>query len=140
VGITVVVYGVVALIVKMDDVGLAMAGRDSRASQRLGRMLVTGMPKVLAWLSVIGTAAMLWVGGHILLVGFDELGWHAPYHLVHQLEKVVHGVPGLGSVLGWIVNTLASALVGLVVGVVLVFLVERLPFRRSKRESVAHAD
>ena len=140
VGITVVVYGVVALIVKMDDVGLAMAGRDSRASQRLGRMLVTGMPKVLAWLSVIGTAAMLWVGGHILLVGFDELGWHAPYHLVHQLEKVAHGVPGLGGVLGWIVNTLASALVGLVVGVVLVFLVERLPFRRSKRESVAHAD
>jgi predicted DNA repair protein MutK len=140
VGITVVVYGVVALIVKMDDVGLALAGRDSRASQRLGRMLVIGMPKVLAWLSVIGTAAMLWVGGHILLVGFDELGWHAPYHLVHQLEKVAHGVPGLGGVLGWIVNTLASALVGLVVGVVLVFLVERLPFRRSKRESVAHAD
>ena len=140
VGITVVVYGVVALIVKMDDVGLALAGRDSRASQRLGRMLVIGMPKVLAWLSVIGTAAMLWVGGHILLVGFDELGWHVPYHLVHQLEKVVHGVPGLGGVLGWIVNTLASALVGLMVGVVLVFLVERLPFRRSKRESVAHAD
>jgi predicted DNA repair protein MutK len=140
VGITVVVYGVVALIVKMDDVGLALAGRDSRSSQRLGRMLVAGMPKVLAWLSVIGTAAMLWVGGHILLVGFDELGWHVPYHLVHQLEKVVHGVPGLGGVLGWIVNTLASALVGLVVGVVLVFLVERLPFRRSKRESVAHAD
>jgi predicted DNA repair protein MutK len=53
---------------------------------------------------------------------------------------MVHGVPGLGGVLGWIVNTLASALVGLVVGVVLVFLVERLPFRRSKRESVAHAD
>ncbi|CAN1514084.1 Inner membrane protein YedI [Mycobacteriaceae bacterium] len=140
VGITVVVYGVVALIVKMDDVGLALAGRDSRSSQRLGRMLVAGMPKVLAWLSVIGTAAMLWVGGHILLVGFDELGWHVPYHLVHQLEKVVHGVPGLGGVLGWIVNTLASALVGLVVGLVLVFLVERLPFRRSKRESVAHAD
>jgi predicted DNA repair protein MutK len=140
VGITVLVYGVVALIVKMDDVGLALAGRDSRSSQRLGRMLVAGMPKVLAWLSVIGTAAMLWVGGHILLVGFDELGWHVPYHLVHQLEKVVHGVPGLGGVLGWIANTLASALVGLVVGLVLVFLVERLPFRRSKRESVAHAD
>ena len=139
VGITVVVYGVVALIVKMDDVGLALAGRDSPASQRLGRMLVAGMPKVLAWLSVIGTAAMLWVGGHILLVGFDELGWHAPYHLVHQLEKVVNGVPGVGGVLGWIVNTLASALVGLVVGVVLVMVIERLPFRRkSKAEHVAH--
>lgn len=138
VGITVVVYGVVALIVKMDDVGLSLAGRSSRASQRLGRMLVTGMPKVLAWLSVIGTAAMLWVGGHILLVGFDELGWHAPYHLVHQLEKVVDGVPGLGGVLAWIVNTLASALIGLMVGVVLVMVIERLPFRRLKRESAAH--
>ena len=138
VGITVAVYGVVALIVKMDDVGLSLAGRPSRASQRIGRMLVTGMPKVLAWLTVIGTAAMLWVGGHILLVGFDELGWHAPYHLVHQLEKVVHGVPGLGGVLAWVVNTLASALIGLVVGVVLVMLIQRLPFRRSKPESVAH--
>jgi predicted DNA repair protein MutK len=138
VGITVVVYGAVALIVKMDDVGLSLAGRTSQTSQRLGRMLVTGMPKVLAWLSVIGTAAMLWVGGHILLVGFDELGWHAPYHLVHELEKVVRGVPGLGVVLAWVVNTLASALVGLVVGVVLVMVIERLPFGRSKREPVAH--
>lgn len=138
VGITVVVYGVVALIVKMDDVGLSLAGRTSQTSQRLGRMLVTGMPKVLAWLSVIGTAAMLWVGGHILLVGFDELGWHAPYHLVHELEKVVHRVPGLGVVLAWVVNTLASALVGLVVGVVLVMVIERLPFGRSKSEPVAH--
>jgi predicted DNA repair protein MutK len=67
------------------------------------------------------------------------LGWHAPYHLVHPLEKVVHGVPGVGGVLGWIVNTLASALVGLVVGAVLVMVIERLPFRRkSKAEHVAH--
>ena len=73
--ITVAVYGVVALIVKMDDIGLKLAERPSPRSQRFGRLLVTGMPKLLAWLSVIGTAAMLWVGGHILLVGFDELGW-----------------------------------------------------------------
>ncbi len=77
--ITVVVYGVVGLIVRMDDMGLALAGRDSRGgSQRVGRALVTGMPKVLAVISVVGTVAMLWVGGHILLTGTDELGWHAP--------------------------------------------------------------
>ena len=132
VGITVAVYGVVALIVKMDDIGLKLAGRPSRTLQRLGRMLVTGMPKVLSWLSVIGTAAMLWVGGHILLVGFDELGWTTPYHLVHDLEHLVHGVPGVGGVLGWVANTLASALVGLVVGLIIVTVVEHLPFRRSK--------
>ena len=45
------------------------------------------MPKLLAGLSVVGTAAMLWVGGHILLVGADELGWHGPYDLVHKLEE-----------------------------------------------------
>lgn len=132
VGITVAVYGVVALIVRMDDVGLKLAGRPSRSSQRMGRLLVSGMPKVLSWLSVIGVAAMLWVGGHILLVGFDELGWSAPYHLVHLLEGTVDGVPGVGGVLAWIVNTVASALVGLAVGVILVTVIERLPLRRSK--------
>lgn len=132
VGITAAVYGVVALIVRMDDVGLKLAGRPSRSSQRMGRLLVSGMPKVLSWLSVIGVAAMLWVGGHILLVGFDELGWSAPYHLVHLLEGTVHDVPGVGGVLAWIVNTVISALVGLVVGVILVTVIERLPLRRSK--------
>lgn len=123
VAITVAVYGVVALIVKMDDIGLKMAERPSPRSQRVGRALVTGMPTVLSWLSVIGTAAMLWVGGHILLVGWDEVGWAAPYHLVHTLEHMVHGVPAVGGVLGWFVNTAASAVLGFVVGMVLVALV-----------------
>jgi predicted DNA repair protein MutK len=138
VGITAVVYGVVALIVKMDDVGLKLAERPSPRSQRLGRLLVAGMPKVLNWLSVIGTAAMLWVGGHILLVGFDELGWSAPYHLVHRLEELVHGVPAVGAVLAWTVNTAASALVGLAVGALLVVVVERLPFRRARGQRAGH--
>jgi uncharacterized protein len=132
VGITAAVYGVVALIVKMDDVGLNLAQRSSRLAQRVGRMLVAGMPKVLAWLTVIGTAAMLWVGGHILLVGTKELGWSGPYQVVHHLEHLVHGVPGVGGVLGWVVNTLISALIGLVVGTLLVLVIERLPWRRSK--------
>jgi hypothetical protein len=131
VAITVAVYGVVAMIVKMDDIGLALAERSSAVSQRIGRMLVAAMPKVLSGLSVIGTAAMIWVGGHIVLAGVAELGWAAPYDLVHHLETAVHGVPGVGGVLGWVVNTLASALLGMIIGTVLVFIVERLPRRRA---------
>jgi predicted DNA repair protein MutK len=130
--ITVVVYGVVALIVKMDDVGLRLAERPSPRSQRFGLLLVKGMPKLLAWLSVIGTAAMLWVGGHIILVGFDELGWTTPYHLVHDLEGLVDGVPGIGGVLAWLVNTAASAVVGFVIGAVIATVVDRLPFKKKK--------
>ena len=91
------------------------------------------MPKLLAWLSVIGTAAMLWVGGHILLVGFDELGWATPYHLVHELEHAVDGIAGVGGVLAWLVNTAASAVVGLAVGAVIVMVVEHLPLNRAAR-------
>jgi len=136
--ITVVVYGVVALIVKMDDIGLELAERPSPRSKRVGLLLVTGMPKLLAWLSVIGTAAMLWVGGHILLVGFDELGWTTPYHLVHELELLVQPVPGIGGVLAWLVNTAASALVGFVVGAVIATVVARLPFGKSKAAGAEH--
>jgi predicted DNA repair protein MutK len=136
--ITVVVYGLVALIVKMDDIGLKLAERPSPRSKRIGLLLVTGMPKLLTWLSVIGTAAMLWVGGHILLVGFDELGWTTPYHLVHDLEHLVDGVPGLGGVFAWLVNTAASAVVGFVVGAVIALVVDRLPFGKSKDAAAAH--
>ncbi len=140
--ITAVVYGVVAGIVRMDDVGLRLTQRSSASAQRFGRMLVTGMPKLLAWLTVIGTAAMLWVGGHILLVGADELGWAWPYHLVHDLEHAVDGVAGIGGVLAWVANTLASAIVGLTVGSVLVFVIARLPrlpFGGKDDEDVAAA-
>ena len=137
--ITVAVYGVVALIVRMDDIGLRLAERPSGRARRMGRLLVTGMPKLLAWLSVIGTAAMLWVGGHILLAGLDELGWTTPYHLVHELEDAVGAVAGVGGVLSWLVGTVASAAVGFAVGSVLVAVVARLPRgRRAAGAAAAH--
>ena len=114
--ITAAVYGVVALIVKMDDVGLKLAQRDNAAQQRVGRFLVAAMPKLLATLSAVGTAAMLWVGGHILLVGANELGWHWPYEVAHRAEELVHDVSGVGGVLAWTVNTVLSAILGLAVG------------------------
>ncbi|GAA1744833.1 DUF808 domain-containing protein [Nostocoides vanveenii] len=127
---TALVYGVVALIVKMDDIGLSLAERPSATSQRIGRALVAGMPKVLSVLSTVGIVAMLWVGGHILLKGVDELGWHAPYAAVHHLEESLHGVGGIGGLLGWLANTLASALAGGLVGAVVVLIVSLIHRRR----------
>jgi uncharacterized protein len=130
--ITAGVYGVVALIVKMDDIGLSLAQRSSRAAQRIGRGLVAGMPKVLSTLSAVGTVAMLWVGGHILLVGTDTLGWHWPYGVVHHLEDGVHHATGAaGGVLGWLVNTGISAVIGLLVGSLVVAVVHVLPFGKK---------
>jgi predicted DNA repair protein MutK len=131
-GITALVYGVVALIVKMDDAGLSLTQRSSKVAQRFGHGLVKAMPRLLTVISVVGTVAMLWVGGHILLAGVDELGWHWPYDSVHHIEEDVHhAVSGIGAVLGWLVNTFASAVVGLVVGAVVVAVMHVLPFRRS---------
>src|SRR4029077_20558586 len=119
--LTAVVYGVVAVIVKMDDVGLSLTRTVSRTGQKVGRVLVAGMPNLLSALSAVGTVAMLWVGGHILLVGSDHLGWHTPYGLVHHIENQLHnGVEPAGGVLAWLVNTGASAVIGLVVGAVVV--------------------
>jgi predicted DNA repair protein MutK len=124
--ITLVVYGAVAAIVKMDDIGLSLAQRSSEQAQRFGRFLVKAMPVLLAWLSRIGIAAMLWVGGHILLVGAHELGWDAPYDLVHDLEGLVDGAGSMSGVLTWLANTAASAALGLVVGLAVATVVGRL--------------
>jgi predicted DNA repair protein MutK len=132
IAITLLVYGVVAAIVKMDDAGLALAQRSSAGAQRIGRGLVHAMPRLLAGISVVGTAAMLWVGGHILLVGVDDLGWHAPYDVVHHAEEAVHhAVEGIGGALAWLVNTGASAVVGLLVGAVVVAVMHVLPFGKK---------
>jgi predicted DNA repair protein MutK len=128
IALTVLVYGVVGLIVKMDDIGLSLTGRKGRGVQLFGHALVSGMPRLLAVISVVGTAAMLWVGGHILLVGVGEVGWPAPYEFVHHLEEQVHhAIHGIGAALGWLVNTAASAVVGLVVGAVVVAAMHVLP-------------
>ena len=136
--ITIAVYGVVALIVKMDDIGLSLAQRSSAFAQKVGRGMVNGMPKLLTVISAVGTVAMLWVGGHIELVGLDELGLHAPYDFVHHLEEGVHeAVPALGGVLPWLVNTLASAVLGLAVGAVVILVVHLLPFGKKGAEHQA---
>jgi uncharacterized protein len=107
IGITIAVYGVVGLIVKMDDIGLHMAKRKNTALQAIGRALVKAMPKLLAGLSAIGTAAMLWVGGQIIVHG---LGIHPA------------GLAGLHQgALAWIVDAALCGLFGLVLGALIVW-------------------
>nr|WP_298965318.1 DUF808 domain-containing protein [uncultured Halomonas sp.] len=136
--ITLLVYGVVALLIRMDDIGLKLAQRDSSSMQTLGRGLVTAMPKVLATISVVGTVAMLWVGGHILMVnlGADGTGWfNAPYEWVHHIELGISEATGaLGGTLGWSFNTLCSAVIGFLVGSVVVGVVHLLPIKKAHAE------
>jgi predicted DNA repair protein MutK len=124
--ITAGVYGAVALLVKMDDVGVRLAQtREGRAAS-FGRGLVRAMPVAMSVLSKVGIAAMLWVGGHIILVGLDELGVSVLYDLVHHLEEDVDDALGaVGDVGAWLTNTAASAVLGLVVGAIVVAVMHR---------------
>ncbi len=120
--ITVAVYGAVALIVKMDDVGLHLAGRRNGLATAVGRGLVVGMPKLMALLSTVGTLAMLWVGGNIVVHGLHVLGAHEPYNTIHHwAELAAHAVPeGLAGVIGWLVTAVCDGILGLILGVLLI--------------------
>ncbi len=132
IAITIVVYGAVALIVKMDDVGLHLAAREHPAARRSGRLLVGAMPVLLALLSSVGTIAMLWVGGGILLHGLEELGAPQPAHFAHELSHLVEAAAGpFGAVLGWLAYAVASAIVGLLVGALVAAVVHGISRFRS---------
>lgn len=115
VAITIAVYGVVGLIVKMDDIGLNMAQRKLGATRAIGRAMVRGMPKLLAALSTIGTAAMLWVGGQIIIHGFhvhpaEYLGFHEGA-LAWFADAALCGIFGLalGAIIVWVHHKVAGA-------------------------------
>ena len=134
IAITVLVYGVVAFIVKMDDIGLHLVkeGRTS-GGRLLGRGLLRAMPVLLSVLATVGTAAMLWVGGHILLDGLKKLGLPAPYEAVHHVEHAVHEATGaLGGVLGWLTNSGLSAVFGVIAGGIVAAVVHAVQKARGK--------
>lgn len=125
IAVTVGVYGTVALIVKADDIGVALARRGGFLSGPIGRALVRGVPPFLKVLSIVGTAAMLWVSGGILMHGLHEFGIHAPEQVIHAVSEAVRGaVPLAGDVLAWVAGAVGAALIALAAGGVLVFLVE----------------
>ena len=125
--ITAGVYGVVALIVKLDDIGIHLAERGSAAARSIGNGLVHVVPTMLTALSAIGTAAMLWVGGGIILHGLEEM--HILDALPHALHEwsagAAHRLPVLGAAAEWFLYALGSAVVGLVIGGVIVAIIRQ---------------
>lgn len=127
VGVTVAVYGAVALIVKMDDVGLMMAQNARTGLGRgLGRGLVKAMPKVMKLLSIVGTAAMLWVGGSIIVHGLHDFHIDEPWHSIHVLaEAAGHAVPQASGAVTWAVTAALDGVFGLVLGLLMIPLLSR---------------
>jgi predicted DNA repair protein MutK len=117
IGITALVYGVVALIVKADDLGVLMARGHLAITRAIGRGLVSGMPPLLKLLSLVGTAAMLWVGGGIILHGLAEMGWKAPeYGLLAFAASVGQAVGVAAGFVAWLVHASGGALAGIILG------------------------
>lgn len=122
VGITVAVYGAVALIVKADDVGLYMAENGRIGLIRgIGRAVVRGMPGFLKLLTVVGTAAMLWVGGSIIIHGLEEMGYGWLGHHIHDWAKIVgHMVPSAEGAVEWFAKAFMDGVFGVVLGMLII--------------------
>jgi predicted DNA repair protein MutK len=123
--LTVAVYGVVALLVKADDVGLQLAaGSYPPALRGIGRALVIGMPSLLKALALVGTAAMLWVGGGILIHGLAHYGQATIEHGIHDLAVAAgRAAPFAAGLVEWAVTAASSGTLGLVVGMAVIPLV-----------------
>ena len=120
-GITGMVYGAVALIVKADDAGVWLARRPMAVARAVGRSLVIGMPVLLRVLGVLGTAAMVWVGGGILIHGLEAFGIPAPAHLMEQAaETAAHAIPAAPGLAAWFVGAAISGVLGLAVGALMI--------------------
>ena len=127
--ITVAVYGAVALIVKMDDIGLHMATyRRTATARAIGRGLVAGMPVLMSVLSTVGTAAMLWVGGSIVLHGLEVTHlWAWPYETIHHIaETAAAAVPAAQGFVAWAVQAAIDGVLGLALGLLIIPIVTRV--------------
>lgn len=115
--ITVVVYGSVALIVKADEAGLWLARRGSGFKRMLGRAIVRGVPRFMTMLGVVGTAAMLWVGGDIVIHGAAVLGVSAPEQAIYAVAAAAaDALPTLAGLVKWLVKAAIAGVLGLVAG------------------------
>jgi predicted DNA repair protein MutK len=127
-GITVLVYGAVAMIVKADDLGVRLARQNNGAVAAMGRGLVSGMPGFLAVLGWVGLLAMLWVGGHIVIDGLNKFGVSLPHDLLHGL---MHAVEGAGGVAVWLAEAGGSGVFGLALGALVVAALHAVPKRKA---------
>ncbi len=125
-GMTVLVYGAVALIVRADDIGAAMARSRRSVTSAIGRAIVKGMPGFLRALSFVGMIAMLWVGGGILIHGLAGLGLAGPEHVIHDIAHAAGAaVPAVEGVIAWFVTAAISAVIGLIVGVIVAVVADK---------------
>ena len=126
--VTVMVYGAVALIVKADDAGVFLALKaKTSAGRALGRGLVSGMPAFLEWLSLLGMAAMLWVGGGIILHGLEDFGLAALPHAIHGFATTIGAVMGpLAGLTTWLIDAAIAGLFGLALGWLVARAVQRV--------------
>ena len=126
IAITAGVYGVVALIVKADDFGLwlvnrAPSSRTGAFPRMFGRGLVQGMPYLLKALGAVGTAAMIWVGGGIIIHGAEIFGFAWASHFLHDAgESAAHVAPAFGGIASWLVQAIGSGLAGLLIGLAMI--------------------
>jgi predicted DNA repair protein MutK len=126
IAVTAGVYGVVAIIVKLDDIGLHMAERRAAATRSVGLFLVRSVPGLLKSLSTIGTAAMLWVGGGILLHGLEDLGFERLPHLIHEVaDDIAHNFGPLEPIMAWLAGAIAASIAGIIIGGVIVIIVRQ---------------
>ena len=132
IGITVLVYGTVALLVKMDDAGLKLSQVGRLAATRsFGLWMVKFMPRLMTIISIVGTAAMLWVGGNIIVHGLEVLNWHAPYDLIKGVAAAAAEAIGVAhGFVNWVVTAALDGVVGLALGLLLLPVVTRaiIPF------------
>ena len=129
---TVGVYGLVAAIVKMDDAGVYLSQKGSSAAQGVGKLLLATAPKLMKFLSVVGTAAMFMVGGGII-----AHAWAPLHHFAEEAAHVTAGVPGVGGVLAAITPTVVDALAGVLVGAIVLAVVSVVQRMRGKK-AAAH--
>jgi predicted DNA repair protein MutK len=130
--ITVGVYGVVGFIVKMDDIGLHMAQRSTAIERGVGRGLVYAMPVLMQILSVVGTAAMLWVGGGLIVHGLHEFHLDTIPGAIHHVAQGAAGaLPAIGPVVDWVVNAIGAGIVGLVIGGIIVGVMHVIPSKKK---------
>ena len=129
---TVGVYGLVAAIVKMDDAGVYLSQKANSAAQGVGKLLLATAPKLMKFLSVVGTAAMFMVGGGIIAHAWEPL-----HHFAEEAAHMTAGVPGVGGVLAAITPTVVDALTGVVVGAIVLAVVSIIQ-RMRRKKAAAH--
>lgn len=127
IAVTLVVYGAVAVIVKLDDIGLHLTTKPGEFARKFGTFLLRAVPHLLTMLTIIGTIAMLWVGGGIIVHGTHEVGFHAIYDAIHGAEYAAASATGAaGPLLGWLTYAALCALLGMVLGSIIAFVLHKV--------------